>query len=301
MIITFCGAVNAQYEISFLNDNNVWVVNAFNHNSNANYKHPSISGIGGDTIYARLVENATGNVSAIDFWVIDDMNGNTDTIHNVNVLAYVLPFDSIYGKYIRAFENGVQVSNVIVFPKFLSPSLTLNTDSVNFKSIESSKTLTLSDFNIVANTSAGGCNSSRCDSIYWYRNNVLISSGTDTSYVVTQSGEYNIKAKLIYMTYVSLISSDTTKFVDFKSSNAISITINITSIIDKNIDSNIFNVYPNPTSDFLNISEKVECAIYSISGKEEFRGISNRIDIRNFVPGIYILKTHKGDFKFLVN
>ena len=103
------------------------------------------------------------------------------------------------------------------------------------------------------------------------------------------------------MTYVSLISSDTTKFVDFKSSNAISITINITSIIDKNIDSNIFNVYPNPTSDFLNISEKVECAIYSISGKEEFRGISNRIDIRNFVPGIYILKTHKGDFKFLVN
>jgi len=299
MIIVFCGTVSAQYEISFLNDSGVWVVNAWNHNSSANYKHPSISAIGGDTIYARLVDVASGNVNDIDFWLIDDMSGDVDTVLN-DTLSYILP-STMYAKYIRAYKNELQVTNVLILPKFLAPPLILDVNDTIFKSLESSITLTLSDFDIVVNTSSGGCNSSRCDSIYWYRDNVLINSGTDTSYVAMESGEYSIKAKLIYMTYISLISPDTCKFIDFKSSNTITITINTTSVTDKNIDSDMFNIYPNPTSDFLNISEKGECIIYSISGKEEFRGVTNRIDVSNFIPGTYILKTHRGDFKFLVN
>lgn len=296
MIFAFLGNANAQYEITFLNGNNEWVFNAYGrHNSNANYKHPSISGIGGDTIYANLVDTITGDIETVDYWVIGDHSNVSDTVY-ANTLSYVLPSDSIRSKFIHAFKNGNSVEDALVFPKFLPPSLTLATNGTTTKAIEGSTTLTLSDFNVVVNTSGGGC-SAHCDSVYWYCNGILAHSGIDTSYTTTVSGDYYIMAKLIYVTNRSI---DTCKFTRFKSSKTISVDVDVVTMINEIESENTFKVYPNPTSDFLNTSIEVEYVIYSIAGEKIIEGFGNKINVSSFTSGTYMLITHKETIRFIV-
>lgn len=59
------------------------------------------------------------------------------------------------------------------------------------------------------------------------------------------------------------------------------------------------SVYPNPTKDFLNFSEKVKSAqIFDASGRKanSLQVVDNKMDVRNLAKGIYIIKfeTEKG-------
>lgn len=309
LVFTICENVNAQdgYEMSFLNDSGVWISNFLGmHINNVNYKHPSISAIGGDTIFARIVDTS-GNFDTVDCWIIDNYNtpGTYDTIYSDTVF-YILPSDIIYGVCITAYkesEYGIltEFETVLIYPKFLPPVLNLATAPPALKAMNTSDTLTLSDFDIVVNTSSGGC-SAYCDSVYWYRDSVMIYAGTDTSYIATLSGDYSIKAKLIYVTNRL---TDTCRFVRFQWSNTLTVTVDtvdITTSFEETKNETTFKVYPNPTSDYLYVSDEVEYTIYAISGKEALKGWGNKVDVGDLEPGVYFLRAVNGKkAKFIVN
>jgi hypothetical protein len=63
-------------------------------------------------------------------------------------------------------------------------------------------------------------------------------------------------------------------------------------------------IYPNPVADFLYINNlnksKIEYIVISIDGKVLTNGITfDKIDLTNLNPGLYILKTKKGSYKFI--
>jgi len=63
-------------------------------------------------------------------------------------------------------------------------------------------------------------------------------------------------------------------------------------------------IYPNPVADFLYINNlnksKIEYIVISIDGKVLTNGItSDKIDLTNYNPGLYILKTKQGSYKFI--
>jgi N-acetylneuraminic acid mutarotase len=71
---------------------------------------------------------------------------------------------------------------------------------------------------------------------------------------------------------------------------------------------NIFEVYPNPASDFINLSSNediIETIVYNMQGKQQLKTAYTSIDISSLALGIYYLKikTSKGVFmkKFIKN
>lgn len=308
LMIFGMGNVMGQYEIAVKNDSGVWVYNAYGlHNSSANYKHPSISAIGGDTVFTRIVDT-TGNTVTIDYWLVQNINTPSifDTIYS-DTLSYILVSDVTLGRWIKAYKDfGFGLEEIganIIFAKFSPPALNLATVPPALKATNTSDTLTLSDFDIVVNTSWGGYNA-HCDSIYWYRDTVMVYAGTDTSYIATVSGDYSIKAKLVYVTrlvYDSIV--DTCRFECYQWSNTVTITIDtVTTDVSEFSNDVKLRIYPNPTSDCLYISDEVEYTIYSISGKEALKGWGNKVDVGDLEPGVYFLRAVDGkSVKFIVN
>lgn len=68
----------------------------------------------------------------------------------------------------------------------------------------------------------------------------------------------------------------------------ISLKIDLDSdMIDNNVE-----LYPNPASDFVNINSKFKIKsweIYDMSGKQILKGNSNKIDVANFIKGVYMI------------
>ena len=169
-------------------------------------------------------------------------------------------------------------------------------DSTNSKS--SSVVLTLADFNITIYSPAGGYNA-YCDSVYWYRNDTLIYTGTDTSYIALLSGDYNIKAKIIYITK---FISDSCIYTRWNLSNKVTVILDsTTTYVENKLNQKTFNIYPNPATTELNLSEETIFSVFSINGEELVKGVDNKIDVSNFKPGVYVLRTLIEEIKFIVN
>lgn len=62
--------------------------------------------------------------------------------------------------------------------------------------------------------------------------------------------------------------------------------------LDNNIIDNNIELYPNPASDFVNIKSKLKIKsweIYEMSGKQILKGNSNKINVANFIKGVYMI------------
>ena len=60
-----------------------------------------------------------------------------------------------------------------------------------------------------------------------------------------------------------------------------------------------FYIYPNPTNQKIHLSEVVKYELYDVLGALVLEGNSNELDLTNFSVGIYVLKTEKGNVRFV--
>lgn len=76
----------------------------------------------------------------------------------------------------------------------------------------------------------------------------------------------------------------------------------VLNIEDNNYD-NLISIYPNPVDDIINISKldfNSEFEIYSILGNKILNGnLTDKIDVTNLKPGIYLLKTNQTIKRFI--
>ena len=83
--------------------------------------------------------------------------------------------------------------------------------------------------------------------------------------------------------------------------------ISLVKVLGTEESAKYFNIYPNPTSEFLNIvSTKYDIQkvhIYDLSGKQILSESKSRIDVSKLPSGVYmlIIKTQEGNknFKFI--
>jgi len=73
----------------------------------------------------------------------------------------------------------------------------------------------------------------------------------------------------------------------------------VTSI--ESMDERGLEVYPNPTSDKVRLSEKLNYELYNALGILVLEGVDNELDLSDFPAGIYILKTDKGNQRLIKN
>lgn len=75
----------------------------------------------------------------------------------------------------------------------------------------------------------------------------------------------------------------------------------LSSLIAPEFDGDAFQVYPNPTSRILFMSEVVDAALYDMSGKriKVYRGV-NQIDVAEFTTGTYFLRLENGTTKKVI-
>jgi hypothetical protein len=60
------------------------------------------------------------------------------------------------------------------------------------------------------------------------------------------------------------------------------------------------SIYPNPTSDYLNINEKHNYEVFNLMGQKVLNGNSKKIDVRNLISGVYIISIdNKAKYKFI--
>lgn len=60
------------------------------------------------------------------------------------------------------------------------------------------------------------------------------------------------------------------------------------------------SIFPNPTSDYLNINEKHSYEVFNIMGQKILNGNSEKIDVRNLNSGVYIISIdNKAKYKFI--
>lgn len=285
MILTFCSGVNAQDGIYF--DTGTTLT--------TRYRDTKILGAAGDTLVMKCeindtlreviwyVEGTAVDTTDTFLFVLGDTLGNPSSI----TVAYAI--DPI---------NPLEPTTDI-WTKFSSPEYNY-TQLTGGKS--TNDTLTLSNFNINHHTSSPKCRAF-CDSIFWFRNNILIHAGNDTSYVTTINGDYHIKIKNIYMNIDGYPIADTVITVRFETSEKITINdidTHVEGFTQNEEYNNNINIYPIPTTDYLNISETIDYVVFSITGQEILKGFGNKIDVTYFEKGVYILKTTKGINKFIV-
>ncbi|MFN8287692.1 MAG: T9SS type A sorting domain-containing protein [Chitinophagales bacterium] len=114
-------------------------------------------------------------------------------------------------------------------------------------------------------------------SFIWYLNGTFIPNANDSTYVVTQTGDYMVA---------------TTNGSCQKYSNSVNVIVN--GIEDA--QDNALSVYPNPATELLIIScdEEIETAeVYSITGQQVLfvRGQITKINVAPLAGGLYTLKT----------
>lgn len=322
MIVTFCGCISAQiapYEIAVKNDNNEWVAGNWKKiilpngnvlpfssiSSKYNYKDVNISGIGGNTVCLKLVDTTLShNTIPVWRWTIGQ-DSDTTTISNIDTAYYDLPKDNTSFIYITAYYDVNDVNKFVRFPiwsKFLSPVFEL-TDTIN-GSKNTNVNLTLADFGLTIEQDQGASLTAYYNTIKWYRDGLVIHEGTglDTIYAVDSTGNYSVEVEVLYFTKSSIIGDTTTKAFSkwiFSDSVYVDMAI-VNSYVDYSLENSIFNIYPNPTTDYLYLSIETEFRVFSITGQEMLRGVGNKIDVSMFNKGVYIIKTSDVTKKFLV-
>jgi hypothetical protein len=289
MNFVFYGVVSAQEGVYFYNGTS-WIAAEI---SGVGYKNPSIAGIAGDTLLVGY-KLSNGSFYNVEWSTEDPVNGNVIPFDTAETIcAPILNTLNIINYIVRDSTGSNDLTSFFIYPKFIPPTLLL--DSSGNKSL--SALLTLADFDIIINAPAGGY-SAYCDSICWYRNDTLIHTGIDTSYIADLSGDYSIKAKIVYVTK---FVSDSCIYTRWNSSNKLTIFINNqTTYVENNLSQKIFNVYPNPATTDLYLSSETTFWVFSINGEEILEGTGNKINVSNFKSGVYVLKTLVGDTKFIV-
>lgn len=127
-------------------------------------------------------------------------------------------------------------------------------------------------------------------SIQWYRDGEAIEGANEITYVITEPGSYYVEAAPAVCP------------------NAVSNTMTAPVLVVMNPDCNLgiydpeFNnnitLYPNPTSDILNVmlpdnTEAQNYTIFDVTGKTLLQGVfstSNSIDVSSLTAGTYIIK-----------
>ena len=284
LILTFvCSNVKAQTTpngIYYFNGT-TWV---------SDFRDPSILAKAGDTILMEAIVNDTVRKS---IWT-----ANYSTIDTTKILKYVFDTTITNAKAINVFDTTStpynKVYSQMVYAKFSTPNYVFKMN--NEKSTEVK--LTLSDFNIKINTQVWQ-STVTIDTIFWYNNDVLVHSGKDTTFTPTENGDYNIKIKTIYN---NVYNGKSSLFTRYEVSKKLTVsTITTTGIKENEEKSKIeLTVFPNPTTDVLNISKVVEFHIFSITGQEVLNGIDNKVDVSNLTNGVYFLKTVNGEMKKFV-
>jgi hypothetical protein len=253
------------------------------------YKNPTIAGVAGDTVKFGY-KDAVGNFQKV-IWTAEDPNTavqtTIDTSTTIKVAIQPLMLGFTY--YVYDTTGLIQLCQTTVGAKFIPSAVTLSSS----KSL--TQTLSLSNFNIKINSPTGGYKA-HCDSIYWYCDGILVHAGLDTIYNANISGDYKIKAKLIYIT---AYSGDTNTFARYQMSNTIKVEI-ATGITNDYSSKEVFKVYPNPTTDYLYFSKEITFSVFSMNGQEISKGFGSKVDVREFKSGIYILKTESNSFRFVV-
>ena len=329
MIIMFCGSANAQYEVAVRNDDGLWITDNYidfplpygPNISRFNYKDVTIAGIGGDTVYIKLVDtSASHNAIPVQYWVFTNLDESlNDTIRQsgTDSVYYILPENEIRFEYINAYTDTTihyeESTEIIMWSKFLQPSFLMDTLNNNSKSINDSvvvdsvANLTFADFGLTIDVAHGTAHSAYYSLINWYRNDTLVFQGTglDTIYSANVTGYYRIQVEVAYVTKSFIIGDTTTRTFKFwnSSSDTIHVIINnpITSVGEyNNYGYYEIEAYPNPTTDYLYISKKVSYTVLSITGQKIVEGFGDKIDVNNFKSGVYLLKTINGCNRFIV-
>lgn len=129
----------------------------------------------------------------------------------------------------------------------------------------------------------------------WYKNNEKIDNETNNKFVLndvklTDNGTYYLE---INHPCGNLKSKE--------------ITVNVTSQIINSVEDNLFNIYPNPVSEFINLEipiniENANISIINSVGNTIFeaKNINGKytIDIRDFSVGVYNVNINNNNINF---
>lgn len=195
-MIVGMGNVMGQYEIFIKNDSNIWITGSGN-----NWRHPSIAGVGGDTIYLRL--DSSGFVKDVYMWVIQDVNTVTyDTVYVTDTLSYVFLEDTFEVLDIEAFVDNISPSVALtsIYQKILRL-----TPSINYDSLNNSMSFILNDYQPMSSLDVDSIYPSL---IYWFKDGALIDSISGSSYFPSSTGYYWAQAKATYV-LSNILSPDT--------------------------------------------------------------------------------------------
>ncbi len=143
-----------------------------------------------------------------------------------------------------------------------------------------------------ANISVATGSANNVQSFEWYKDGVLIATTQNNVYKVASTGKYNCKIKHNTIT-VGAIGTSKNLILETEIQN---VTVSSTATNDTDWTSQV-NIYPNPTSEWLNIdlpnAEDITLQIMDLSGKNVFNkkiNTSNPLNISDLSKGTYILK-----------